>query len=54
MKHGSLDERAIYLMILEYGWHNTCNYLLTQAHTFFICMIHAKVKLIWRVAWTGA
>ena len=25
-----------------------------QAHTFFICMICAKVKLIWLAVWTGA
>ena len=48
-----IEERAIHLTILEYGWHKN-DYLSTRAHTFFICMTRAKVKLIWIAARTGA
>ena len=34
----TLDERAIYPTILEYGWHKnvTCDYISTRARTFYL------------------
>ena len=55
MRRTDTRRRVIHPTILEYGWHkNVLVMISTRTHTFFICIILAKVKLIWIAARTEA